>query len=144
MPGGQPVHPQGLGQPDDVTAVFSGSSCRSRRLRRRRALQTPPAAVNPSLTHVTDGVTTTFTGTGFNPNSEVTSRSRVVDATRMWVLDLGVVATTDASGSWSYTYTEDCVFGEPYSGRRRVRGDSRGTGSVGLHVCHRSVPVAGM
>jgi Divergent InlB B-repeat domain len=99
----------------DVRAVFSGQFVPPTPPPAPPAPQTPPAAVSPSLTHETDGVSTTFTGTGFNPNSEVTL-ALAWSTPPDWSLDLGVVATTDASGSWSYAYTEDCVFGESYSG----------------------------
>jgi Divergent InlB B-repeat domain len=112
---GNPCTLKASGSPIDVTAVFSGQFVPPAPPPATPAPQTPPAAVNPSLTHVTDGVTTTFTGTGFNPNSEVTL-GLAWSTPPGWVLDLGVVATTDASGSWSYTYTEDCDFEGPYSG----------------------------
>lgn len=96
----------------DVRAVFSGQYVPPA----PPAPAAPPVTVDASLTQETDGLTTTFTGTGFHPNSEVTLDLAWSTPPGGWTLDIGVVATSDATGSWSYVYTENCDFGGAYSG----------------------------
>ncbi len=77
---------------------------------------TPPAVVNPSLTVETSGLTATLTGTGYNPNSAVSLDFEWSSPPGGWFLLVPNAATTDADGSWSYSYTENCDFDGAYSG----------------------------
>jgi hypothetical protein len=76
----------------------------------------PPVALNPSLTVTTNGLTATLTGTGYNPSSSISLDFEWSTPPGGWFLLLPGATTSDASGSWSYTYAENCDFGGAYTG----------------------------
>ena len=99
----------------DVTAVLEGQYVPP-------APATPPATVSPSLSVEVEAgdcdpqcFTMAFTGSGYNPNSPI-------DITFSYVTpDAGSgtdedARTSDASGSWTAGYYEDCNLPDPYSG----------------------------
>ena len=90
----------------DVTAVLEG----------QYVPPTPPVAVSPSLNVTTSGLTATLTGTGYNPNSAVSLDFEWSTPPGGWFLPISNAATSDASGSWTYTYTENCDFDGLYTG----------------------------
>jgi hypothetical protein len=93
----------------DVTAVLEGQFVPP-------APPKPPAATNASLNVTTSGLTATLTGTGYNPNSAVSLDFEWSTPPGGWFQPISNAATSDASGSWTYTYTENCDFDGLYSG----------------------------
>lgn len=96
----------------DVTAVLEGQYVPPA----PPAPPKPPAATNASLNVSTSGLTATLTGTGYNPNSAVSLDFEWSTPPGGWFLPISNAATSDASGSWTYTYTESCDFDGAYSG----------------------------
>jgi hypothetical protein len=89
--------------PMDVSAVLEGQYVAP-------AAPKPDApAVNPALKAVTEGLHTSLTGTGYNPNSSVT-----IDFDYLSPAGFGQsfpdARTSDASGAWSAGFVEDCRF----------------------------------
>ncbi len=88
----------------DVTAVFSG-----------RYVPPVSSPAGPTLTLSVSGTcpgcTASALGTGFHPNSSITL-SGVISSPPMGSFEVPGFATTDASGSWSYTGTVPCDFGD--------------------------------
>jgi hypothetical protein len=93
----------------DVTAVLEGQYVPP-------APPKPPAATNASLEVTTSGLTATLTGTGYNPNSAVALDFEWSTPPGGWFLPIAGAATSDASGSWTFTYTETCDFDGLYTG----------------------------
>lgn len=93
----------------DVTAVLEGQFVPP-------APTKPPTVTNASLNVTTSGLTATLTGTGYNPNSAVSLDFDWSTPPGGWFLPISNAATSDASGSWTYTYTESCDFDGLYSG----------------------------
>lgn len=76
---------------------------------------TPPVALNPSLSVQTSGLTATITGSGYNPNSPI-SLDFEWSQPPGWGGSIPNATTSNASGAWSFTYTENCDFDGPYTG----------------------------
>ncbi len=94
----------------DVTAVFSGFY----------VPPTPPAPAGPTLTVGVSGdcpgCVASAVGTGFHPNSSITLHVEI-SGPFTGSADVPNFATTDANGSWSFSGTIPCDFGDgPYVG----------------------------
>lgn len=102
---GNPCTIKATGGLMDVRAVFSGQF----------VPPAAPSAVSPTLTADTvsgecpECLLTTFTGSGFNPNSGVSLHFEYTSPSG-YSQDFPNARTTDGSGSWSAVFIENCLF----------------------------------
>lgn len=109
------------GQSNPCTLTISGATLDLRAVFTGRYVPPRPAPpAGPTLTLSVSGTcpgcVATAVGTGFHPNSSITLSGVIVtpDGGSFVVPNF---ATTDASGTWSYTGTIPCDFGDgPYDG----------------------------
>jgi hypothetical protein len=117
----------------DVTAILEGHY-------EPPAPPAPPAPSGPSpsltagVSGACPGCTVTVSGSGFNPNSSI---SGSIAYSSPPGISGSFSATSDATGSWSFGFTETCNFGgSPFSGavERDITATDSGGASASTHV----------